>query len=115
MDHGLLAVAAVGGIAEVTARTGVAGGNQHEAGGKCDDAGGFGYCDGAVFERLPEYFQDRAREFGDFIEEQDATVSQSDLPGPGLGAAADEGGAGDGVMRGTRWSRADDARVRCGG
>ena len=42
---------------------------------------------------------DLALEFRQFIQEKHAVVGQTDLPGPGDAAAADEAGIRDGVVR----------------
>jgi hypothetical protein len=54
--------------------------------------------DEAGFEGLAEDFQDGAREFGEFIEEEDAVMGEGDFAGARDFAAADDGGAGGGVM-----------------
>ena len=108
IDLVLRAGAFVGGVAEVAARAGVHSGDKHKVGG----VGGFGVDAGdgdfLVFERLAKCFEDGAGKFGDFVEKENAEVSERDFAWLCLGAAADDGGGGGGVMRGAKRAGRDD-------
>ena len=86
-------------VAVIAAEAGIHRGHQHEAGREGDGAGGPGDGDHAVFQGLAQHLQGGALEFRQFVQEEDAVVGQAHLPRPGGGAAADEPGVGDGVVR----------------
>ncbi len=54
-----------------------------------------------VFQRLTQYFQDRAVKFQKLVQEEHAIVGQRNFTGPRHGAASDQPGATDGVVRGS--------------
>ena len=109
VDLGLSAGTFVGGVAEVAAGAGVHGGDEHEVGGVGGFGAGAGDGDFLVFERLAEGFEDRAGEFGDFVEKEDAEVGEGDFAGCGVIAAADDGDGRGGVVRGAEGASGDDA------
>ena len=49
---------------------------------------------------------------GQFVQEEHAVVGQAHLPRPGVGAAADEPGVGDGVVRGPEGPLAQEPLAR---
>ena len=100
VDLILSAGAFVGRVAEIATRAGVHGGDEHEVGG----VSGLGVDardgDFLVFERLTKRLEDGAGKFGDFVEEEDAEMSEGDFSWFGFSAAANDGDGGGGVMRG---------------
>ena len=98
------------------ARARVRGGDEHEAGRerhhplRADDR------DAAVLERLAERLEARAGELGQLVEEQDAVVGERGLAGRRRGAAADQAGRRDRVVRRAERARADQpaAAVQAG-
>ncbi len=64
--------------------------------------------DNFVFHRLAHHFEDACSEFGEFIEEQDAAMSEGDFSGLGDVAATDKTSMGNGVMRRTKWTMLDE-------
>jgi hypothetical protein len=65
--------------------------------------------DAALFEGLAHHFEDVALKLGKLVEEGDAVVSQRNVAGPRDGAAADESGVADRVMRRAVGASADQA------
>ena len=65
--------------------------------------------DVAVFKGLAQDFEDVAGELGELVEEEDAVVGERDFAGAGNGAAADEAGVGDGVVRGAEGALGDES------
>ena len=105
------AAAFAGGIAVEAALAGIHGGHQHEAGGEAERHGGAGDAERAIFQRLAEHFENVARKLREFVEEEHAVVRQADFAGTRhAGAAADQAGVGDGVVR-----RAERALVQQSG
>ena len=99
LDHGRRAAATVLGIALVTAGTGIHRCHQHERRRIGQALRCATDADLAILERLPQHLQDILLELGQFIEEQHPVVSQRHLARPGMSAAADQAGIGDGVVR----------------
>jgi hypothetical protein len=95
-------------IAEVSARTRVHRGNEHELGGERDAAGGARDGDFAVFQRLAHHFQGGAFELGQLIEEKDAVMGEAHFARLGNGGAAEQADVGDGVMRRSERPRRDE-------
>ena len=58
---------------------------------------------------MAESFENGAREFGDFIEEENAEMSEGDFSGLGLVAATDDGNGGGGVMGRAEGAGGDNA------
>ena len=83
--------AGLGGVVVVAARAGVHGGYEHEACGIFHVALHARDGDFAVFQRLAKHFQHVAAEFGQFVEEQHAVVSQADFAGLGIVASTGHG------------------------
>ena len=77
--------------------------------GKSDRKRGAGDGDAALFERLAHHFEDVALKFGQLVEEQDAVVAERDFAGTRDGAAADQSGVADGVVRRAKRPRAHQA------
>lgn len=77
------------GVAQIPAGAGVHRGNQDETRGKMKGAFGSRNRDVAVFEGLPQIFQDILRKFAEFIEEKDAAVRETYFTRLGEGTAAD--------------------------
>ena len=100
------------GVAVIAAEAGIHRGHQHEAGREGDGGGGPGDGDHAVFQGLAQHLQGGALEFRQFVQEEDAVVGQAHLPRPGGGAAADEPGVGDGVVRGPKGPPAQEPLAR---
>jgi hypothetical protein len=98
----LLRRAAAGPLrSEPAAGTRIHRGHQLEARGKFGPARGAGNGDAARLQGLAQGFEGRAREFRQFIEEQDAMVGQRNLARPRRRAATDQRHRAGGVMRGT--------------
>ena len=108
VDLVLCAGAFVGGVAEVATRAGIHSGDEHKVG----RVGGLGVDAGdgdfLVFERLAKCFENGAGEFGDFVEEEDAEVSERDFAWLCFGTAADDGSGGGGMMRRAERTGRDD-------
>ncbi len=101
LDFERSAPAPVPEIAEVPARTGIHGRGEHEARGIGERQRGTTQRDHAILERLSEHLQDITTEFGQFVEKEHTAVGQAHLTRPGRGAASDESGIADRVVRRT--------------
>src|SRR4029077_5176476 len=56
--------------------------------------------DGAILERLAQHLEHVSRKIGELVEKQDSVMREADFSGARRsGAAANEAGVGDGVMR----------------
>ena len=66
----------------------------------------------AVLERLAQHLEHVAAELGQLVEEEHAVVRQRHLAGPRDGAAADQAGVGDGVVRRAERPGRDERPVR---
>ena len=86
-------------VAEITARAGVHGRHQHHPAWVSNRAGRPGDGDPALFQGLAQHLQGGTLELRQLVQEEDPVVGQAYLAGPGVGAAADETGVGDGVVR----------------
>ena len=64
----------------------------------------------AVFKWLPHDLQNVALELGQLVKEKEAIVRQTDFSRSRYGAATDQAGVGDGVVRGAEGSRAQQAQ-----
>src|SRR5580704_18574416 len=102
-------MALASGIAEKAAGAGIHGGGEHEAGGEAEGKRGARDGHASVFERLAHHFEHVALKFRKLVEKEHAIVAQGDFAGARDGAAADQSGVADGVMRRTKWARADEA------
>jgi hypothetical protein len=102
LDRAGAADAFAGARIEPAARAGVGRGDEQERGGELEGTVDAIDRVGAFLERLAQSLDGRARELGELIEEQDAVVGERDLAGSRGGAAADQRGAGDRVMRGAK-------------
>lgn len=100
------------GVAIVAARARIHGGDDHALGGEGHGTGRAGDGDASVFERLAQYLQRAAFKLRQFVEEEDAVVGDADFAGGGIGAAAEQAGIGDGVMRRTKGARGDEGVFR---
>ena len=80
------------GVAQVSARTGIHGGDEHDLGRKGDDRMDSADGDVAVLQRLTDGLEDVAGELGEFVKKQDAVMGEAELAGRGDGASANEGG-----------------------
>src|SRR5690348_3327278 len=109
LNLGGSAMAVARRIAEEAARTGIHGGREHEAGREIHGKSGAGDGDNAVFEGLPEDFENIALEFREFVEKENAIMTERDFAGTRDGAAADEAGVTDGVVGRAIRPRADEA------
>jgi len=83
----------------IAARTGVHRSYEHETGGVfhrdlCPGDGDF-----PVFEGLPQHFQYRMFEFGEFVQEKNAVMGQANFSGLGVDAPSDQGDVRDGMVR----------------
>ena len=74
----------------MTPRTWVHCGDQHEVGRERRGALGPAYGDDFIFDRLPQYFERRMPELGEFIEKQNTPVTQRDLARSRVHATADQ-------------------------
>ena len=92
-------MALAGPVIEISARTGIHGGGQHESGGKGQRHGGARDAYRAVLQRLSHNLQNVTREFREFIQKEDAVVGQRHFAGAGHGAASNQSCVGDGVVR----------------
>ena len=105
-------------IGEVSAGARIHGGDQNEVGGKGQRHVGARQRDRGFFQRLAQHLQNVARELGQLIQEQNAVVRQADFARTRRsGAAADQSGVRDGVMRrakGPAGQQADAARKQPG-
>lgn len=79
--------AATARLAEIAAGTGVHGGDQLKAGRELDPLSGAGDPDPPVFQGFAQALEDAAGEFGEFIEKQDAMMSERNFAGAGWIAA----------------------------
>ena len=70
-------------VAMPAAGAGIGGGHQGDQSRKHRALLGTADLHGALLQRLPQLIQHRARKFRQLIEEEHATVSQADFPGPG--------------------------------
>ena len=95
-----------------SAGTGVHGGGQHEARGEGQRHGSPRDANSTVFERLAHDLQNVAREFGEFIEKQNAIMSERNFARPRDGAAANETRVRDGVMRRAERAQPDQSGAR---
>lgn len=86
-------------IAEVSARTRVHRGDEHELGGEGDAAGGAGDGDFAVLERLTHHFEGGAFELWKLIEKEDTVVGEAHFAGLRNGGATEQTDIRDGVVR----------------
>src|SRR5437868_3555534 len=66
-------------VAEVTARTRIHRGDEHEFRGKSNAARGAGDSNLAILERLPHDFEGGTLELREFIEKEDAVMGQADF------------------------------------
>ena len=98
----------VGSIAEVATGAGVHGGDEHEISGVGGAVVGAGNGDTMILERLAEGFEDVARIFGEFVEKENAKVSEGDFARTGVGAATNDRTSAGGMMRGAKGVRGDD-------
>ena len=96
-------------VVEVSARTRIHGGGQHEARGKSERHGGAGDAYRAIFQRLAHNLEDVAGEFRQLVQKEHAVVSEGNFAGPRNHAAADQAGVGDGVVRRAKRPRAHQA------
>ena len=94
-------------IPKIAATAGVHGPDQHKPSGEGDPRGCTDDRDPSVFQRLTECFGDRFGQFGHFVQEQNAVVGKGDLPGAGIGTAADHPHVTDRVVRGAEGAVAD--------
>ena len=85
--------------AVVAAGTGVHGPDELDVPGVRDRGPVASDGDAPVFERLAQRFEDRAREVGRLVKEEDAIVGEGDFAGRCLGAPARHGGEGGRVVR----------------
>ena len=112
LDLERTARAAVPAVAEVPAGTRVHGRDEQEP--AREDETACGAADGhlAVFERLAQDFERGAFELRQFVEEEHAVVREADLARLGIGAAADESGVADRVVRRAEGPPAEERRIR---
>jgi len=96
-------------IEEIPAGTRVHGRAEDETAGKTNRARYPGQLHITIFQGLPQRFQSRPMEFGPLVQEEQAVVGQTRLPGPELGSAADEGMGARGMMRLTKRPLGDEA------
>ena len=82
-----------------TIGAGVHGRHEHEVRRVGQRLGRAGYRHPAVFQGLAQHLQHVLLELRQFIQEQDPSVGEGDLAGPGADPAADEPGVADGVVR----------------
>ena len=75
----------------MAARAGVHGSNQHEACRISIAGADTGNGHFAVFKRLAQRIKSLFAELGDFVEKEDAVVSQRDLARAGIMSATDQG------------------------
>jgi len=64
-----------------------------------------------VLKRLAHQFQDVALKLRQFVQEQHAVMSQGNFASTRHGASANQSCVANGVMRRTKWPRADKAAV----
>ena len=79
----------------------------HEVGDEV--GGGIDVAVGGGLEGLAQALDGGARELGELVEEQDAVMGERDLSRARGGAAADQRGGGDGVVRGAKRPGVDEA------
>lgn len=65
----------------ISARAGIHGGHQHEAGRIVNGVAGARHRDVAVFERLAEHFKHAAAEFGQLVQKEHTARGQAHLAG----------------------------------
>lgn len=88
-------------VTEVAAWAWIHSGDEHDVGWVVDGGVIATNGDDAIFEGLSKAFEDVTAKFGEFIEEEDAVMSEGDFAGAWrLGATADEADIADGVVRG---------------
>ena len=63
-----------------------------------------------VFEGLTQYFEDGARKFGKFVEEEDTVVCQGYLSRHGVSTSSDHGDGRDSVMGRAEWPHGHEVR-----
>ena len=82
MLHSLLrAYALLFRVPEKSARAGIHGGHQHEAGRIVNGVAGARHGDVAVFERLAEHLKHAAAEFGQLVQKEHTARGQAHLAG----------------------------------
>src|SRR5262245_16038867 len=86
-------------VPQISARARIHGGDQNEAGRKCRGSKRSRNGDMTFFERLTQDFQAASIEFGKFVQEEDAVVSEADFPWGRCAAASHHAGIADRVMR----------------
>jgi hypothetical protein len=64
-----------------------------------------------MLQRLAQHLQHLALELGQLVQEQHPVMRQAHLSRPGNGAAADEAGIGEGVVRGAEGAGGDEGGV----
>jgi hypothetical protein len=88
-------------VAGVAAGAGIHRRHQRERGGELDGGAGARYANDAFFQRLAQGLQRAAPELRQLVEEQHAVVGERDVAGPGVAAAAHQGGIRRRVVRRT--------------
>ncbi len=96
------------GVARVTARTGIHSGDQYQIGGKLQTLSDPGDENAPLFEGLPKRLQMATGELGQFVEEENAPMRESDLPGPDGASSAEQCRPRGGVMRGSKGAVCDE-------
>lgn len=97
------------GIAQVAAGAGIHRGDKNKACREVKGALGAGDRDVAVFEGLPQVFEDTFGELTEFIEEEDSTVGEADFAGLGEGTAADQRNRRGAVVGRAEGARGDES------
>ena len=87
------------GISEKPARTGIEDSNEKKTGLELQGSGRAGNGHLAIFERLTQHFESGTPIFREFIEKEDAIVSERDFARAWVGSATEEPDIRDGVMR----------------
>lgn len=98
-DLNRAAIAASAGIAPIATRTGIEGGDEHQAGGERDAPHRAGNRDVARFEGLTEDFERAAVELGQLVQKEDSMMRQRNLTRRGGATTADQAGFADCVVR----------------
>src|SRR6187402_1330041 len=86
-------------MAEITTGAWIHRADQQWPGGKARPCAHSGDVDEAVFEWLAQCLQSRAPKLGQLVQEQNAVMSQADLPGAGNVTAADQARLADRMVR----------------
>lgn len=101
----------VGGVAVISAGTGVHRGDKLEIAGIFDAVFGTADGDAVVLERLAQHLEGMLVELGQLVGKEHTIVGQAYLAGHGVGAAAHECHLGDGVVRTAEGALGDERRV----